>query len=210
MYNPRHFSAQDLTLALQAISENPLGLLIGPDERGASFGTHVPLTAFRSHGVDADGFYLEGHMARANPHWTWLSSQTSMLAVFNVPGAYVSPTFYDSEQNVPTWNYIAVHAYGDISLIDDPEGKDKLLKRLIGKHEPAYAAQWRGLPADYQQKLLSAIVGFRIQVTSWEAKFKLSQNRPAVERTRIKESFAANDNAPEQQALARWMEQLGL
>ena len=204
MYNPRHFATQDLTLALQVIAENPLGLLIGPDAAGASFGTHVPLTAF----PDGDGFYLEGHMARANPHWAWLSEQKAMLAVFSIPGAYVSPKFYDSEQNVPTWNYVAVHVHGDIELIDDPADKDALLKRLIGKHEPAYAAQWKGLPPDYQQKMLGAIVGFRIRVTRWEAKFKLSQNRAAAERERIKEAFT-NGNAPEQ-ALARWMEQLGL
>ena len=204
MYNPKHFASQDLTLALQVISENPLGLLVGPDAAGASFVTHVPLTAF----PDGEGFYLEGHMARANPHWAWLSAQKSMLAVFSVPGAYVSPKFYDTELNVPTWNYVAVHAYGDLELIDDPLAKDALLKRLIGKHEPAYAAQWRFLSPDYQQKMLGAIVGFRIRVARWEAKFKLSQNRAAAERERIKSAFA-NGNAPEQ-ALARWMEQLGL
>ena len=204
MYNPKHFATQDLALALQLVAENPLGLLIGPDANGASFVTHVPLTAFREGG----GFYLEGHMARANPHWAWLSAQTSMLAVFSAPGAYVSPSFYDSEQNVPTWNYAAVHAYGDIQLIDDPEGKDALLKRLIGTHEPGYAEQWKGLSPDYQQKMLAAIVGFRIRVTRWEAKFKLSQNRAATERTRIKAAFEAG-NANEQ-VLARWMEQFGL
>lgn len=208
MYNPKHFATQDLPLALQLMAEHPLALLVGPDPEqqadGTSFGTHLPLNAFE----DEQGLYLEGHMARANPHWAWLSAQTQMLAVFSGPSAYVSPSHYDSALAVPTWNYIAVHAYGALSLIDTPETKDALLKRLIAQHEPAYAAQWRGLPEDFQQKMLGAIVGFQIRVTRWEGKFKLSQNRAAAERQRIREHFA--DGNPQEQALAGWMQRLGL
>ena len=204
MYNPKHFATQELPLALQVMAENPLALLVGPDADGASFGTHVPLTAFE----DDQGLYLEGHMARANPHWAWLSAQRQMLAVFGGPSAYISPSHYDTQLAVPTWNYLAVHAYGELSLIDEVQDKDALLKRLIERHEPAYAAQWRGLPEDFQHKLLGAIVGFRIRVTRWEGKFKLSQNRAATERQRIRETFA--EGRPEEQALARWMTQLGL
>ena len=147
-------------------------------------------------------------MARANPHWAWLQAQTSVLAVFSGPDAYVSPAHYDTTLAVPTWNYVAVHVYGTLSLIDDHVGKDALLKRLIAQHEPGYAAQWRGLPVDFQDKLLGAIVGFRIQVTRWEGKFKLSQNRAATERARIQAAFA--EGTADEQALARWMGQLGL
>jgi len=208
MYNPKHFATQDLPQALQVMAQNPLALLVGPDARpdadGTSFGTHLPLTALQ----DEQGLYLEGHMARANPHWAWLSAQTQMLAVFSGPGAYVSPRHYDSALAVPTWNYIAVHVYGDLTLIDDAMAKDRLLKRLIEQHEPAYAAQWRGLPEDFQLKLLGAIVGFQIRVTRWEGKFKLSQNRAATERQRIREHFA--DGTAQEQALAGWMTRLGL
>lgn len=204
MYNPKHFATQDLALAVQLMTENPLALLVGPDADGASFGSHVPLTACQ----DEQGLYLEGHMARANPHWAWLSAQRQVLAVFSGPSAYVSPSHYDSELAVPTWNYLAVHVYGELSLIDAPQDKDALLKRLIARHEPGYAAQWRGLPEDFQQKMLGAIVGFRLRASRWEGKFKLSQNRAAGERARIREAFAAGSG--EAQQLARWMQTLGL
>jgi transcriptional regulator len=204
VYLPKHFKSDDLALALKLMQDHPLALVLGPDAQGHSFGSHLPLVA--QPGSD-DALVLEGHMARANPHWGWLSSQTQLLAVFSGPSAYVSPSHYDSVQNVPTWNYAALHAYGDIELIDGADDKDALLKRLIGRFEPAYAEQWRGLDPDYQRKLLGAIVGFRIRVTRWELKLKLSQNRAATERRRIRDSLGASDRA-EDRATAAWMARL--
>lgn len=203
MYLPTHFKSDDLALALQLIAEQPLALLLGPDAQGRTFGSHLPLVVVPGE----SGLVLEGHMARANPQWGWLSQQKSLLAVFSGPSAYVSPSHYDSLQNVPTWNYAALHAYGGIELIDGQADKDALLKRLIGRFEPAYAEQWRGLAEDYQRKLLGAIVGFRIRVTRWELKLKLSQNRAAVERQRIREALAASERA-EDRATAAWMTRL--
>lgn len=203
MYQPAHFRSTEVQQALRLISEQPLALLVGPDAQGDSFGSHLPLIAEPS----GDGFMLEGHMARANPHWGWLSQQQRLLAVFSGPGAYVSPRHYDSVQNVPTWNYAALHAYGDIELIVACADKDALLKRLIGRFEPEYAEQWRGLSPDYQHKLLGAIVGFRIRVTRWELKLKLSQNRAAVERQRIREALAASERG-EARDVAAWMARL--
>ncbi|MBI3346502.1 MAG: FMN-binding negative transcriptional regulator [Burkholderiales bacterium] len=203
MYLPNHFKSDDVALALQLIDEHPLALLLGPDAQGESFGSHLPLVVV----PDEAGLLLEGHMARANPHWGWLSQQQRLLAVFSGPSAYVSPRHYDSLQNVPTWNYAALHAYGDIELIDGQADKDALLKRLIGRFEPGYAEQWRGLSEDYQRKLLGAIVGFRLRVTRWELKLKMSQNRAAVERQRIREALAGAERA-EDRATALWMARL--
>lgn len=202
MYQPAHFKSTDFDHALRLIDEHPLGLLVGPDAAGDSFGTHVPLVV-----VPGDGLVLEGHMARANPHWGWLSAQQRVLAVFSGPSAYVSPQHYESSKNVPTWNYAALHAYADIELVDGHSDKDALLKRLIGRFEPGYAEQWRGLPEDFQNKMLGAIVGFRLRVTRWELKLKLSQNRAAVERERIREALAASDR-PDDRATAAWMARL--
>lgn len=204
MYNPPHFATHDPALALQLMAENPFALLVGPSADGSSFGTHLPLTASE----DEHGLLLEGHMARANPHWNWLSAQGQVLVIFGGPSAYISPSHYDSPMAVPTWNYLAVHAYGELSLVDGLEAKDALLKRLIAQHEPAYAAQWLGLPEDFQRKLLGAIVGFQIRVTRWEGKLKLSQNRAATERDRIRRHFA--EGSAQEQELARWMAQLGI
>ena len=203
MYQPAHFKSVDLDHALRLMAEHPLALLVGPDAAGDSFGSHLPLVAEAA----GEGLVLEGHMARANPHWGWLSRQKSLLAVFSGPSAYVSPSHYDSVKNVPTWNYAALHAYGDIELIEGPADKDALLKRLIGRFESDYAEQWRGLPEDYQHKLLGAIVGFRIRVTRWELKLKMSQNRAATERRRIRESLAVSGSA-EDRAVANWMARL--
>ncbi|RTL20606.1 MAG: FMN-binding negative transcriptional regulator [Burkholderiales bacterium] len=203
MYLPAHFTSTDFKHALQLIDEQPLALLVGPDAQGQSFGTHAPLVALNS----GDGLLLDGHMARANPHWGWLSQQGRVLAVFSGPSAYVSPRHYESVKNVPTWNYAALHAYGEVELIDGEADKDGLLKRLIGRFEPDYAEQWRGLPEEFQHRMLGAIVGFRIRVTRWELKLKLSQNRAAVERQRIREALAASDRA-EDRATAEWMARL--
>lgn len=203
MYLPTHFKSDDFALALKLIDDHPLALVLGPDAQGQSFGSHLPLIAK----ADGEALTLEGHMARANPHWGWLSSQKQLLAVFSGPSAYVSPSHYDSVQNVPTWNYAALHAYGDVELIDGQADKDALLKRLIGRFEPEYAEQWRGLKEDYQHKLLGAIVGFRIRVTRWELKLKMSQNRAATERRRIRDALAASERG-EDRATAAWMARL--
>lgn len=203
MYLPAPFKSTDVEHALRLIAEHPLGLLIGPDAQGDSFGSHVPLVVVPGGG----DLVLEGHMARANPQWGWLSQQQRLLAVFSGPSAYISPSHYESAQNVPTWNYAALHAYGDVELIDGTADKDALLKRLIGRFEPEYAEQWRGLSPDYQHKLLGAIVGFRIRVTRWELKLKMSQNRAATERQRIRDALALSDRA-EDHATAQWMARL--
>ena len=204
MYNPSRFAISDLSLAQQLIAEHPLALLIGPDADQQSFVSHIPLSVIE----DEQGWLLEGHMARANPHWNWLSQQSTALAVFSGPSAYVSPSHYEDLQQVPTWNYLALHVYGSLSLIDEPPAKDALLKRLIARHEPAYAAQWRGLPEEYRQKMLQAIVGFHLRVTRWEGKFKLSQNRSVVERERIQQSY--REGTSQEQSVAEWMARLGL
>ena len=203
VYLPTHFTSTDFEHALRLVTEHSLALLVGTDAQWQSFGSHLPLVA----SGQGQSLVLEGHMARANPHWGWLSEQKQLLAVFSGPGAYVSPSHYESVKNVPTWNYAALHAYGEVELIDGVAEKDGLLKRLIGRFEPDYAEQWRGLPEDFQHKLLGAIVGFRIRVTRWELKLKMSQNRAATERQRIREALAASERA-EDRATAEWMARL--
>ena len=211
MYKPAHFVLPELDLARRLIEEQPFAMLVGPDAEGRGFVTHLPLSwGGDAEGADGDGasWWLEGHMARANPHWAWLAAQREVLAVFSGPDAYVSPRHYDHERNVPTWNYLAVHVYGTLELVEGEAEKDALLKRLIARHEPDYAAQWRALAPDFQHRLLGAIVGFRLRVTRWEAKAKISQNRAPGERARIAGEFA--QGTTKQRELARWMQTLGL
>ncbi|MBV8124479.1 MAG: FMN-binding negative transcriptional regulator [Burkholderiaceae bacterium] len=210
MYNPKHFKLDDLSAAQRLMREHPLALLIGPVQQNKDAVTHAPLI-LRPAGGAAAGVHdwcLEGHMARANPHQQWMTDGAELLAVFSGPDAYVSPGFYETPLNVPTWNYLTVHVSVRVERLDDAAFKDAVLKRLIAQHEPSYAAQWRGLPPDYQAKMLAAIVGFRLHVQSWEFKAKLSQNRAVGERERMRAQWA--QGSADQQELAQWMSLLDL
>ena len=107
---------------------------------------------------------------------------------------------------MPTWNYIAVHAYGTLSLVEDDPGKEALLAELIATNEPAYLDRWRALAEVFAAPCSLGIMGFRIPIARIEGKFKLSQNRKPEERRNVHAAHAAG--SPDQQALARWMERL--
>jgi transcriptional regulator len=108
--------------------------------------------------------------------------------------------------SVPTWNYIAIHAYGTLELVEDEAGKDALVAGLIRAHESAFEEKWRGMPEAFRWSMLAEVVGFRIAITRIEGKFKLSQNRAEVERDNVRAAHAAG--SPDQQALAAWMARL--
>lgn len=204
MYTPRFNQVNDRAILLDAMRENSFALLAGPanTEQNALTATHLPLIVKDEgeHGL------IEGHFAKANRHWEALAGHET-LVVFSGPHSYVSPTFYTESLSVPTWNYIAVHAYGTLEVIEDADQKDALLKGLIAIHEPSYAEQWRGFPEGYRRTLLAGIVGFRIPIARIEGKFKLSQNRNEAERNNVRAAHAAG--TPDQKSLAAWMERLG-
>ncbi|MBB2485369.1 FMN-binding negative transcriptional regulator [Mitsuaria sp. WAJ17] len=205
MYTPKHFLLDDPALQRQLVAEHPLALLVAADARdpGAPpLALHLPMVWVEEGGQS----WLEGHLARGNPHLAGLVEGQSVRLVFTGPDAYVSPSHYDSPLNVPTWNYLALEVEGRLQRVDDAMAKDRLLKRLIQPRDPAYVLQWLGLPDDYQQRLLGAIVGLRVAVRSIQAKAKLSQNRAAGERQRLIEHFDSGASP----AMARWMRQLGL
>jgi transcriptional regulator len=107
---------------------------------------------------------------------------------------------------VPTWNYIAVHAYGTLELVEDEAGKEALLDGLIATTEPAFATQWENSPHGFRRSMLAGIQGFRIPIVRIEGKFKISQNRAAEERANVQAAHAAG--TPDQRALAAWMARL--
>ena len=145
---------------------------------------------------------LEGHFAKANRHWQSLAGRET-LVVFSGPHSYVSPTLYTQPLSVPTWNYIAIHAYGTLELVEDEPDKEALLKGLIAQHELAYADRWSAMPDGYRRTMLAGIVGFRIPIARIEGKFKISQNRNPQERANVRAAHSAG--TPDQQALAAWM-----
>jgi transcriptional regulator len=205
MYTPRFNQVADHATLIEAMQAYSFAILVGPkpaaEEDGPLVATHLPLIVKDqgAHGL------IEGHFARANPHWQALAGRGT-LVVFSGPHSYVSPTLYVEPLSVPTWNYIAVHAYGILELIEDDPGKEALLADLIGIHEPDFLAKWLAMPGGFRRSMLAGIVGFRIPISRIEGKFKISQNRAAEERRNVCAAHASG--TPEQQALAAWMERL--
>lgn len=203
MYTPSFNQITDRTTLLETMRAHAFAILFGPGADGTPTATHLPLVVRDAgpHGV------LEGHFARANAHWQGLDGRET-LVVFPGPHAYVSPSLYAEQLSVPTWNYIAVHAYGTLERVDDEPGKQALLDGLIHFHDPAFAVQWAGLPEGFRRTMLGNITGFRIPIARIEGKFKLSQNRSEIDRQSVREAHATG--LPDARDLAAWMTRLGL
>jgi transcriptional regulator len=184
VYIPEHFRVGDNQTAIEFMRANPFAILISQTPEGP-FATHLPL-AIRQNGEQV---VLRGHVARANPHWQHLKSQPQALGIFHGPHSYISPSNYVTQENVPTWNYGAVHAYGEARVFAEPEQLLPVLHDLIGTFEARYSEQWSELSEAYRQRMLSHIVGFEIAVTKIEAKFKLSQNRTKQEQENVMASL---------------------
>jgi transcriptional regulator len=205
LYQPSHFAIGERAVLVALMREQPLATLVSASADGTSF-THLPLEVEEE--IDGSRIRLLGHVARANPHWSQWSEGAQVTAIFHGPGAYVSPRWYAVREAVPTWNYIVVHAVGRIVVTHDTQTKERILKALIDRHDPAYRLQWDDLGNEYRERMKRGIVGVTIDVERLEGKFKISQNRPPADRRRVREEMAAGDGAA--QALARWMSRLGV
>jgi transcriptional regulator len=203
MYLPPQFKAKDQAHACDLMRAHPFASLISNDDEGFPFVTHLPLHLVE----EGDHLSLLGHVAKPNPHAKYLRARSQALVCFMGPYAYMSPTVYPDAMRVPTWSYLAVHCKVEVTLIEDEFGKDRLLKTLIGDHEPAYAAHWKGLPEDFQRKMLAGILGFELKVTDLQAKLKLNQHRPESHLAMHTSYAGGGDN---KRALAQWMERLGM
>ena len=160
----------------------PFGILITSGEDGAPYATHIPFLVRAT----AEGSTLIGHVAKANPHWKYWNGQRAALVIFNGPYGYVSPSWYGEQPAVPTWNYIAVHAYGRPRAQTNEAESWPLLAAQVETFEAGREPPWRpDLPADYRAKMLAGIGGVSIPVERWDGKFKLSQNRSEADRERV-------------------------
>ena len=202
MYLPKQFNQPEHAATL--MREHPLASLVTTDDTGFPFIAHLPLKLVEEGGQPVA---LLGHCARGNPLWGYLQKRPLALASFMGPQAYMSPKVYADLQRVPTWSYLAVQAHVEARLLEGHEAKDTLLKQLIADHEPAYAAQWRALPEEYTDKMLNAIVAFELRIVHLQCAVKLNQHRPEAHAA-MHAAYAAG-NAQEQ-ALAVWMQKLGL
>jgi transcriptional regulator len=147
--------------------------------------THLPFLIIE----ESDEIILKSHMARANPQWVNFGNE-EVLVIFQEPHSYISPKFYEHNVNVPTWNYIAVHAYGIPKILKSREERINLLEETFEMFDKDFTGQWKTLPDDYREDMLGNITAFEIPVTKLEGKYKLSQNRTETERKRIIEKLS--------------------
>lgn len=155
---------------LEFIRQNGFGILVSQVE-GKPWATHIPMY------LSSDGKKLTSHIARGNAQWKSWNETTEVLAIFQGPHAYVSSSWYDHE-NVPTWNYIAVHVYGTVRIIEGEELVNSL-KHLVNKYEKAseHPVTVEGMSEKFLNNEMRGIVAFEMTITKIEAAYKLSQNR---------------------------------
>lgn len=181
MYLPASFVEDDHTALHDFLDANSFGVLVTHGATGLT-ASHLPFLLERAAGAHGT---LVGHVARANPQWKDCDGAET-LAIFSGPHTYISPTWYQTDLTVPTWNYIAVHAYGRVQWTEDPAELREIVDRSVERYERSQPVPWRlTAPQDFVDKLLAQIVGFRIEITRLEGKWKLNQNHPVERRERV-------------------------
>lgn len=180
MYTPPAFKLTDRARALEIALEHPFGVFAAILDGGIEI-THLPMKLSE----EAAGLRLVGHVARANPLVRAIEAGSIGTAVFSGPHAYISPDWYESENQVPTWNYVAVHVSGPLSAITEDDALKDLLAELTAPHEgdlaPKPAWTHGKMPVDLLGRMLKGIVGFEMRVENLIAKTKLGQNKAAAD-----------------------------
>ncbi len=198
VYTPKHFQISDHLEAINFMQKYSFATMVTM-MNGVPEATHLPFLVEQR----GDKLVLISHFAKANPQTTTAFKETS-LVIFTEPHAYISPTNYEKEQNVPTWNYLSVHAYGKATIIEDKKDIAALLEKMIGFYEAGYRKQWDNLPDDYKSKMMNGITAFEMIVTDLQGKKKLSQNRTELERENIIESLSKSTDSAERE-IANYM-----
>jgi transcriptional regulator len=205
MYVPRHFAEERTEVLHAAIEQAEFGTLVTLGAEGL-IATHLPLVLEPAAGPLGT---LYGHVARANSQWRDHVEDVQALAIFLGPHAYVSPAWYATPSKVvPTWNYLAVHAYGPLRTYDDPVRLRTHVERLTRRQESSRDQPWElaGQPDDFVASMLNAIVGVEIPIQRLEGKWKMSQNRPEADRLGAINGLSTSDNPAEQAVAAVMLE----
>ena len=195
MYIPKYFQLEDQPKIINFIEKHPFGTIITKDVQ-TPVATHLPFILNKEE--QSEGLTLYSHFAKANQHWQKVSNQRS-LVIFNGPHAYISPKYYDNKNSVPTWNYVSVHVYGNIKLIEDYTECISVIEQTINIFDKEYLKQWYNLPNEYKQGMMNGIKLFRMKSTEIQAKEKLSQNKTIGEQTRIATDLYKSKNSFEKE-----------
>ena len=187
MYIPKHFEQNDRQKILAFMRAYNFALIVSASD-DVPVATHLPFV-IEERGSD---IVLVSHMGKANEQWKTFKGK-EVLVVFSEPHAYISPSLYEKKQNVPTWNYVAVHAYGKIDFIDDPQQQFDLLEKMMAAFDEAYLEQWKTLDVSYKENLRRGIVAFEMKIETLQGKEKLSQNKSDADRQNVKKHLSESD-----------------
>lgn len=199
MYVPSQLSQTDPVEIAAFIRRHSFATIVSHDGR-APFATHVPVIFQPDNGLHGT---ITAHIAKANPQWRHFANGQEVLVMFQGPHAYISPSWYETQPAVPTWNYAAVHAYGMPRIIADHDRVVAMLKDLVETFEAGRENPWPGeMPEEFRDRMIGGIVGFEIPITRIEAKYKLSQGRSKADVGGVIAALSASADQTERKLAA--------
>jgi transcriptional regulator len=204
MYIPNAFREDDAEKLVAFMQAHSFATLVSTID-GLPVASHIPLVVTMQDNV----VKLTGHLAKPNSQWQAFGKHES-LAIFTGAHAYISPSLYEQRESVPTWNYVAVHAYGIPQIITragSPELMEKMMEETIDTYESEYKSQWHDLSDSYREGMMSGVVGFEMIVTRLQGKYKLSQNRSNVDRHNVAHAMLQSSD-PSAREVGKTMQQL--
>lgn len=194
MYTPHIFKESNQDELINFIQKFNFGILVSASDNFPT-ATHLPFVVEKR----GEELFLIAHFARANEHWQEIENNEKVLVIFSEPHAYISTKHYETELNVPTWNYISVHCYGIGKIISDEKLAYEIMEKSINSFDKEYLEQWHQLPEKYKSGMMKGIVAFEIKITNWQGKKKISQNRTEKEQKNIISHLEKSTSSPEKE-----------
>jgi len=192
MFVPKGYKFESEAEKIAFMQRYSFATIITNNDQQVPLATQLPFVVDQR----TDKLILSAHFSIANEQARYIEQNTS-LVIFTEPHAYISPTHYNKRESVPTWDYIAVHAYGKANLLKDETLKLKALDQMINFYEEDYLAQWNSLPDVFKNKMIKGIVAFELEVTNLQGQQKLSQNKTQAERESIIAQLKKSSNTVE-------------
>jgi len=188
MYTPPAYREDDVAFLQQLMREWSFATIVSKGEEGL-LATHLPFLV--EPGGAHDLGRLVSHIARNNPQWRDLAAGHEALVIFQGPHAFISVNWYDNHNTFPTWNYAAIHCYGKVKLVEDPEAIRGILKRTIGTYDTPLGGDWKfeEMPANMTEPRLRAIIGLTIEIERIEGKLKFNQDKSEADRQGVIEAL---------------------
>ena len=201
MYIPKHFLQEDKIQIVNFMKQYSFATIVS-SQNNLPVATHLPFVV----SLRDNDIYLVSHFARANKQWEEIEKQNSLI-IFAEPHAYISTKHYEKALNVPTWNYAAIHAYGNVKLILNNDEVLRILEETIQYYDTDYLNKWNSLPHKFREEMLNGIMAFELKVTMLQAKYKLSQNRMETEKKSIIDYLKQREKSTEK-SVGEMMESL--